>query len=127
MTPFVANSRASHAPPSAAMATLSIGLYSSHSPGRVRALAIRRGGVLARRAAAPCAPVRGRGAVSHAIQIVTTISTSVSAIDCHRKIVWLNGITPVIASRAGGMLAGFACNCAADEDSPIAQTEPRPR
>jgi hypothetical protein len=52
---------------------------------------------------------------------------AVSAHDCHRKIVCSNGITPVIASSEGGMLAGFACNCAADDDKPIAQTDPMPR
>ncbi|CAM5607371.1 hypothetical protein RLIN73S_01754 [Rhodanobacter lindaniclasticus] len=41
--------------------------------------------------------------------------------------VWLKGSTPVIASNPGGMLAGFACNCAADEDCPIAQIAPSPR
>ena len=58
---------------------------------------------------------------------VTTISTAVSAIDCHRKIVCVNGMTPVIASNAGGMLAGFACSCAAEDDNPIAHTDPMPR
>jgi len=33
----------------------------------------------------------------------------------------------VIASNSGGMLEGFACNCAAEELSPIAHTAPRPR
>ncbi len=53
--------------------------------------------------------------------------TAVSAADCHVKIVSLNGITPVIASSGFGMLAGFACNCAADEDKPIAHDAPSPR
>jgi hypothetical protein len=47
--------------------------------------------------------------------------------DCHRKIVSVNGITPVTWTRPGGMLAGFACSCAADDDKPIAQTAPNPR
>ena len=52
---------------------------------------------------------------------------AVSSIDCHSRIVSANGITPVIASTVGGRLAGFACNCAADELSPIAQLAPSPR
>ena len=69
----------------------------------------------------------GLGTVSHTIQTVTAMSTAVSAIDCQRKIVSVNGSTPVTSTNPGGMLAGFACNWAADEDSPIAHTEPSPR
>jgi acetyl esterase/lipase len=47
--------------------------------------------------------------------------------DCQRKIVSVNGMTPVIGSSAGGMLAGLACSSAADEDSPSAQMLPSPR
>jgi hypothetical protein len=39
----------------------------------------------------------------------------------------VNGSTPVISTSPGGMLAGLACSCAADELSPIAHTAPRPR
>ena len=47
--------------------------------------------------------------------------------DCHRKIVSENGITPVMGSRLLGRLAAFACSCAAEDDSPIAQVAPKPR
>jgi hypothetical protein len=67
------------------------------------------------------------GAVSQAIVNVTTMRIAVSAQDCHRKIVCSNGITPVIASNAGGMLPGFAWSCAAEDDNPIAHTDPIPR
>jgi hypothetical protein len=67
------------------------------------------------------------GAVSQQISSETRISTAVSTIDCHRKIVSVNGSTPVISSRPGGIEAGLACSCAAEELRPIAQTAPRPR
>ena len=57
----------------------------------------------------------------------TTISASNSTPDCHKKIVSVNGIMPVIDRIDGGKLAGLACNCAADDDSPSAHTAPRPR
>ncbi len=47
--------------------------------------------------------------------------------DCQRKMVSVNGITPVIARIDGGRLAGLACNCAADDDRPSAHTAPSPR
>lgn len=124
---LAANSPASQPNASSDTRIVSNGLYSSHSPGRVRggrAAGARPASTpksLAVRAAAPC------GAVSQATQIDTTISPAVSAMDCQRKIVWVKGITPVMASNPGGIDAGFACNCAADDDSPIAQTAPSPR
>ncbi len=57
----------------------------------------------------------------------TTSRTAVTTIDCQRKIVSEKGITPVIGSSAFGKLAGFACSCAAEEESPIAQVAPSPR
>ena len=57
----------------------------------------------------------------------TTSSTAAIAIDCHRKIVSVNGSTPVIASSGLGRLPGLACNCAAEELSPMAQVAPSPR
>src|SRR5262245_57424698 len=67
------------------------------------------------------------GADQMAMTTETTSSDTVTTTDCHRKIVSENGITPVIVSSALGRLAGFACSCAADEDSPIAQVAPSPR
>jgi hypothetical protein len=55
------------------------------------------------------------------------IRIAVSSSDCQRKIVCVNGSTPVISSKPGGMLSGLACSCAAEDDSPIAHTAPRPR
>jgi hypothetical protein len=46
---------------------------------------------------------------------------------CHSRIVSVSGITPVVGSRAAGMAEGVACMSAADEESPRAQTLPRPR
>jgi hypothetical protein len=57
----------------------------------------------------------------------TTISTPAISIDCHRKIVWLNGMTPVMASRLGGRLAALAWSCAGAELSPSAQMALIPR
>jgi hypothetical protein len=71
--------------------------------------------------------LRSDGAVSQHTSSEAAIRQAVSAKDCHRKIVLVNGSTPVIASRPGGMLVGFACSCAADDDKPIAHTAPRPR
>ena len=59
--------------------------------------------------------------------VETTSSTRPIVIDCHRKMVSLNGSTPVICSNGSGRLAGLACNCAADELSPSAQVAPSPR
>ena len=73
------------------------------------------------RAARPC------GAVTQQISSETPISTAVSTIDCHRKIVSVKGSTPVISSRPGGIEAGLACSCAAEELRPIAHTAPSPR
>ncbi len=125
--PFVANSRPSQIAPSRTSSKLSSGLYSSHSPGRLRVAAAgstTRTSTSHSAARRACAP---RGADHHAISIDTPINTVVSTIDCHRKIVSPNGITPVIFSSAGGRLAAFACSCAADEERPIAHDAPRPR
>ena len=46
---------------------------------------------------------------------------------CQRKRVWDNGITPVTASSGAGITERVACSWAADDDSPSAQTLPRPR
>ena len=102
------------------------GLYSSHSPGRVRRAGVSDVASCCASCGAPRA-ASPTGAVHHAMAIDTAINTAVSAIDCHSRIVCENGRMPVIASNAGGMLAGFACNCAADELNPIAHTAPRPR
>ena len=71
--------------------------------------------------------VSGPGADQIAITTETASSVAVMTIDCHRKIVSENGMTPVIGSRLLGKLAALACNCAADEDRPIAQVAPSPR
>ena len=117
----------SHAADSSAMNTVASGLYSSHSPGRVR------GAEDSERAAKSifksCA-VRARpasGADCHATHTLTPANTAASSSDCQRKIVSVKGITPVTANSAGGMLAGFACNWAAEDDRPSAQTDPVPR
>ncbi len=108
------------------MASDSSGLYSSHSPGRVRggSVGVEVSPTSKSRAVRAFA---SDGAVNQQISSDAAISTAVSTIDCHRKIVWLKGNTPVIASSPGGMLPGLACNCAADEDRPIAQIAPSPR
>ena len=46
---------------------------------------------------------------------------------CHRKIVCVSGITPVIGRSAGGMEDLVACSSAAEDERPRAQTLPRPR
>ena len=47
--------------------------------------------------------------------------------DCQRKIVSVNGITPVIGSSVLGRLAALAWSWAADELRPRAQVAPSPR
>ncbi len=108
------------------MASDSNGLYSSHSPGRVRG---GNTGVEVSPMSKSCAvrAFASDGAVVQQMRSDTTINTHVNTIDCHRKMVWLKGSTPVIASNPGGMLAGLACSCAADDDNPIAQIAPNPR
>ncbi len=44
-----------------------------------------------------------------------------------RKIVWVSGISPLIANSDGGIALYVAIISAADDDSPIAQTAPSPR
>jgi hypothetical protein len=46
--------------------------------------------------------------------------------DCHVKIVVPKSSTPVIFSNAGGSELAVACNWAAEEDMPRAQTAPSP-
>src|ERR1700685_4121132 len=97
------------------------GLRSSHSLGR--SICVSRAGLVAacstsRHLSNGCA-CDGPGADHQAMRAETTIKIAVSAIDCQRKIVSVNGMTPVIASKVFGMLAGLACNCAADDDKPI--------
>ena len=107
--------------------TLPSGLYSRYSPGRAR------GG--SEKSRVPSATPRWvavtarawPGAVRHATQMLTLARTVAMTSDCHRKIVSLNGMTPVTFNSAGGMLPAFACSCAADDDRPSAQTEPVPR
>ena len=69
----------------------------------------------------------GPGAVAYAITSETITSAANRTPDCQRKMVWVNGITPVIDRIDGGRLAGLACNCAAEDDSPSAHTAPSPR
>src|SRR5690606_695894 len=124
---LLANSPNSQPNASSDSSTVSNGLYSSHSPGRVRggsawvaspATSVNSPAV---RAASPV------GAVSQATTSDMAIRIAVSTIDCHRKMVSVNGSTPVISTSPGGMLAGLACSCAAEDDSPIAHTAPSPR
>jgi len=71
--------------------------------------------------------VSGPGADQTAMTTEITSSTAVITNDCHKKIVSVNGMTPVIVNRLLGRLAGFACSCAADEDRPIAHVAPSPK
>src|SRR5262249_20121697 len=71
--------------------------------------------------------VLGPGADQSAMTTEITSSAAVITTDCHKKNVSENGITPVMGNSDFGRLAAFACNCAADEDSPIAQVAPSPR
>lgn len=124
---LLANSPNSQPNASSDSSTVSSGLYSSHSPGRVRG---GSDGAFASSTSTNSRAVRAAsppGAVIHATSSDTLIRIAVSAIDCHRKIVCENGSTPVISTSPGGMLAGLACSCAAEDDSPIAHTAPRPR
>src|SRR5450432_3199750 len=106
------------------------GLCSNHSLGRA-AVAVSVGefvvfGAFSTNSPAVCA-CAASGADHQAMSTETVIRTAVNANDCHRKIVSVKGITPVIASSGLGMLAGFACNWAADDERPIAHEAPRPR
>ena len=105
-----------------------IGECSSHSPGCLGgATLIESSREVTIPIASAVTAVLGPGADQIAITIDTTRSTAVITIDCQRKIVSENGMTPVMDKRAFGRLAAFACSCAADEDNPIAQVAPSPR
>ena len=113
---------------SSTSSTVRIGEYSSHSPGCF-GRASSCGWLRERSMPIACAVMAlpGPGADQSAITTEIASRTTVTTIDCHRKIVSENGITPVIGSRLLGRLAGLACSCAAEEDRPIAQVAPSPR
>ena len=58
--------------------------------------------------------------------VVSAIRMTRVSSDCQVKMVVPKSRTPVIFSRAGGSDAAVACSCAAEDDSPSAQTAPRP-
>ncbi|MNT27960.1 hypothetical protein D3C72_1636140 [compost metagenome] len=124
---LLANSLNSQPKASSESSTVSNGLYSSHSPGRVRRCSGSGSACAAPGKSSAVRALPAAGAVSQAISNETRINTAVSTIDCHRKMVSVNGSTPVISTSPGGMLAGLACSCAADELRPIAHTAPSPR
>ena len=72
------------------------------------------------RIALPC------GAENHEIATVSTIRTAAMGSDCQVRMVSPKSSTPVILSRSGGSDSGVACSWAADDESPSAQTAPRP-
>src|SRR6478672_11031181 len=124
---FEVNSSIIHPSVSATMMTVSSGLYSSHSPGRSRcgsAAVLISTSILMSCAVTARLPI---GADDQAIATETINSTTNIAIDCHRKIVSVNGMMPTILNSAGGSDVGFACNCAAEDDRPSAHVAPRPR
>src|SRR5262245_54167034 len=105
-----------------------IGECSSHSPGCLG------GGTTSaspRSTSIPIASavtaVLGPGADQIAMTTEIARRTAVTATDCQRKIVSENGMTPVMGNRLLGRLAALACNCAAEDDRPIAQVAPSPR
>ena len=123
-----ANSCTSQPSASATSRTVSSGECSSHSPG------CWRGGRSSWRWVEVDAEVVARsphsapdGADQMAITVESTISTAAMTIDCQRKMVSVNGITPVIGSSVLGRLAALAWSWAADELRPSAQVAPRPR
>ena len=124
---MLANSCHSQPPASATTIKVRIGLYSSHSPGRV-------GGAICSRGAATSSPIicavtalLSEGADRCDSTIEITSRTAAISRDCHRKIVCENGMTPVMSRSGLGRLPGLACNCAAEELRPSAQVAPSPR
>jgi hypothetical protein len=67
------------------------------------------------------------GADKYAIATETTIRTAVVAMLCDKKSVCVRGISPLIAKSDGGIDDLVAISIAADDESPMAQTAPRPR
>src|ERR1700730_5323534 len=105
-----------------------IGECSSHSPGLVGGATLTASSLeTSMPMASAVTAVAGPGADDIAMMTEITKSTAVITIDCHRKIVSENGRTPVIVSSGFGNVSALACNCAADDDSPIAQVAPSPR
>src|SRR6516165_8881142 len=107
---------------------VSSGECSSHSPGWLGGFTLMTSSpAISTPMCSAVMAASGPGA-DHTAMITETISsTAVITIDCQRKIVSENGITPVIGIRLFGRLAAFACSCAADDDNPIAQVAPRPK
>jgi len=71
-----------------------------------------------------CRPSRSRK-IGHPDKTVITMR-AVSSL-CQVKIVWVNGIRPLILKSSGGIDPLEAINRAADEESPSAHTLPTPR
>src|ERR687889_1988699 len=107
--------------------TVSKGECSSHSPGCSRGGSASSLAETSTPIASAVTALASEGADQRAITTEIAISTTAITIDCHRKIVSVNGITPVIGSKDAGKLAGLACSCAADELKPRAQVAPSPR
>src|SRR5581483_2630817 len=106
---------------SAARMIVRMGECSSHSPGCLGgATWIASWCDTSMPMASAVTAVLGPGADQTATTTEITRSAKVITTDCHRKMVSENGMTPVIGSSVFGRLAAFACNCAADEESPIA-------
>ena len=126
---FVMNSCASQPKPSAHSSSVSSGLRSNHSPGRRVAASAFTTGASVRSTPRSCAVTErsAPGADHSATAIDTTISTPAIAIDCHRKMVSVKGITPVMFRMLLGRLLALACSCAAEELRPSAQVAPMPR
>src|ERR1700720_4420082 len=104
------------------------GECASHSPGFVGGATLTASSLeTSMPMASAVTAVAGPGADDIAMMTEISKSTAVITIDCHRKIVSENGMTPVIGNSGFGRLAAFACNCAADNASPIAHVRPDPR
>src|SRR5260370_1566635 len=125
MTPSTAPWRTipchSEYPASATRIRVRSGLYSSHSPGRDGGA----GRSIATSVLAPiiCAVIAllSEGADRCDSTIEMTNRTANIRSDCHRKIVCVNGMTPVMSMTGFGRLAALACSWAADELRPNAQ------
>src|SRR6185436_20794721 len=118
----------SHPAASRTIKIVSKGEYSNHSPGCCGG---GRSSVTSRSTlmfiASAVRAVSGPGADHMAITTETDTRATDTTIDCHKKIVSENGMTPVMGRRDLGKLPAFACSCAADEERPIAQVAPSPR
>src|ERR1700676_991694 len=110
-----------------AIRMLSMGLYSSHSPGLVGRPTSSTVKVVGIPQSTAVRAFSADAADKYATETAAPIRIAVVTKLGQRKIVCESGMIPLIASSEGGIAAFVAMSIAADDESPIAQVTPSPR